>query len=186
VQEGETIVQKLRYVFAGVLLLLAACGPADVDQAAEDAAQAVGSIAPSDLAQAGDALASAAANTDVGALTGGVLSEADLNALLAEAQTTVQGLAPSDLRLNQNEPLVLNTTQQVAGVTNYRWVITDVPAGAESVRGAVIDENSNGQLTIAPGDYAQYFPVAGNYTVTLELTYENGTKERTPIAITVP
>lgn len=182
--------QKLRYVLLGVLLVLAACGPADVNQAADDAANAISSADPAALAsQAGDALASAQAavgSASTEELTGGLLSDADINALLSEAQATVAGIAPSDLRLSESEPLVLNTTQQVAGVTNYRWVITQVPAGAENVRGRVIEENSSGELTIAPSDYAQYFPVSGNYTVTLELTYGDGTKQQTPIAITVP
>ncbi len=174
-----------RWFAVGAVALLAACGPAEVDQAAQEAASSAGVAIPSDAAdQAASALASAAAGLEQDATA--LLNDTDLQALANEAVTTVQGLTPSDLRLQQDQPLVLDTAQQVADVTNYRWVITQAPAGAESVRGTVIQENSNGKLTIEPSDYAKYFPVAGNYTVDLELTYANGNKERSPIPIIVP
>ena len=172
-----------RWMLAAAIMLLAACGPAEIDQAAQEAASAAGVAVPSNAAeQAASAIAEVAGSLDATAL----LSEADLQAIANEAETTVEGLTPSDLQLQRDQPLVLDTTQQVADVTNYRWVITQVPAGAESVKGAVIQENSNGKLTIEPSDYAKYFPVAGNYTVDLELTYTNGNKERSPIPIIVP
>lgn len=168
-------------LITGALLLLAACSPAETDQAAQDAVEQISSALPSGVVeQAGDALASAAANAS------DVLSDADVNELLGQAQVTIENLTPSDLRLENDQDLVLSTSQQVAGVTNYRWIITEAPEGAESVQGAVISENSSGQLTLAPSDYAQYFPVSGTYTVTLELTYEDGHREQTPITITIP
>ncbi len=181
-----------KWIAGALLVLLTACGPADANQAAREAASAAGVAVPSDaadqaasaLAEAASALASAGAEIEQAASE--VLGDADLQALTNEAVTTVQGLTPADLQLNRDQALVLDTTQQVAGVTNYRWVITEVPAGAESVRGSIIAENSNGKLTLAPEDYAKYFPVAGDYTVDLELTYSDGKKERSPITITVP
>lgn len=175
---------------AGALVLLAACGsPADVGSGAQQAASAAGVAIPSDaanqVASAAAALASAVP-ADVQQTAEALLNDADLQALAGEAVTTVQGLTPADLKVQQNQPLVLDTTQQVAGVTNYRWVITQAPSGAEKVKGMVIGENSNGKLTIDPNDYAKYFPVAGTYTVDLELTYSNGKKERSPISIVVP
>lgn len=185
-----------RWFAVSAIALLAACGPADVDQAAQNAASEAGVAIPSGAAaEAASALSSAAgeATSALGSAAAGLeqdaaalLNDADLQALANEAVTSVQGLTPSDLRLQQDQPLVLDTTQQVADVTNYRWVITQAPSGAESVRGSVINENSNGKLTIEPSDYAKYFPVAGNYTVDLELTYANGNKERSPIPIIVP
>jgi hypothetical protein len=185
-------VKLSKWIAAGAVLALAACGPADVNQAAQDAASTAGVAVPSDAAeQAASALASAGALIDASteaaineAIAG--LSATDLEALGNEAVTAVQGLTPDDLRLQADQPLVLDTTKEVADVTNYRWVITQAPAGAEAVKGAVISENSNGKLTIEPTDYAKYFPVAGNYTVDLELTYANGSKERSPIDIVVP
>ena len=189
--------KSAKWIAVAAIMILSACGPAQVDQAAQDAASAAGVAVPSDVAAAAaSAIAEAAGGAEAAASViadaaaqldpSSLLSEADLQALANEAETTVEGLTPSDLRLQRDQPLVLNTTQQVADVTNYRWVITQVPAGAESVKGAVLDENSNGKLTIEPTDYAKYFPVAGDYTVDLELTYANGTKERSPIPITVP
>jgi hypothetical protein len=178
-------VKITRWFAVSAIALLAACGPAEVDQAAQSAAAEAGVAIPSGAAdEAASALASAVAGLEQDAA--GLLNDADLQALANEAVTTVQGLTPSDLRLQQDQPLVLDTTQQVADVSNYRWVITQSPAGAESVRGTVIEENSNGKLTIEPSDYAKYFPVAGDYTVDLELTYANGNKERSPIPIIVP
>lgn len=176
------------FLAAAALLLLGACGPADVNQATNQAASAF----PSAAAVASDAVNQAASALPSGAIDEAVqagedlLNDADLQALGNEALTTIQGLTPSDLRLQRDQNLVLDTTQEVADVSNYRWVITQVPAGAESVRGSVIGENSNGKLSIEPSDYAKYFPVAGNYTVDLELTYANGNKERSPIPIIVP
>ncbi len=174
-----------KWIAAGLVVLLTACGPAEANQAAQEAASAAGVAVPSDAVdQAASALASA--GVDLEQAVSGLLSDADLQALTNEAVTTVQGLTPADLRLDRDQSLVLDTTQQVSGVTNYRWVLTQVPPGAESVRGSVISENSNGKLTIAPEDYAKYFPVAGDYTVDLELTYSDGKKERSPMTITVP
>ncbi len=182
----------VRWIGTGLLVFLVACGPADANQAAQEAASAAGVAVPSDAAEQADAAlgeaasALASAGAEIEQAVSAALSDADLEALTNEAVTTIQGLTPADLRLNRDQPLVLDTTQQVAGVTNYRWVITGVPSGAESVRGSVISENSNGKLTLAPEDYAKYFPVAGNYTVDLELTYADGKKERSPITIMVP
>jgi len=96
------------------------------------------------------------------------------------------GIVPSNLALQSSQPLVLDVTRQVAGVNNYRWTITQVPPGAESVQGTEIAENSDGKLTINPSDYAKYFPVSGNYVVNLELTNTNGTTNTVPIPVVVP
>jgi hypothetical protein len=98
------------------------------------AASSAGVAVPSDAAeQAASALASAGALVDASteaAINDAIasLSDTDLEALANEAVTTVQGLTPNDLRLQSDQPLVLDTTQQVADVTNYRWVITQAPA----------------------------------------------------------
>jgi hypothetical protein len=163
------------YTFALVLMLvaLAACGPADVDQAANEAAATVGTAIPS-LPPGAEQTAAAA------------LNDPTAQALVEQAGAELEGLVPSDLRLQSDQPLVLDTARQIAGVTNYKWTIAEVPAGAESVKGQLIQENSTGKLTIEPADYAKYFPASGDYTVNLDLSFDNGTTQTIPIPVTVP
>lgn len=164
---------------AAVLMLvaLAACGPAEVDQAANDAANeaaaTIGTALPS-LPPGAEQTAAAA------------LNDPTAQALLEQAGAELEGLVPSDLRLQADQPLVLDTTREIAGVTNYKWTVAEVPAGAESARGQVIEENSTGKLTIEPADYAKYFPASGNYTVNLDLTLDGGTMQTVPIPVVVP
>jgi hypothetical protein len=160
-----------------VLLALAACGPADVNQTANEIASAVPATLPSDL----PSLPPGAEQTAAAAL-----NDPTAQALLEQVGAELEGLVPSDLRLQRDQPLVLDTAREVAGVNNYRWTIAEVPAGAESVKGKLIEENSNGKLTIEPADYAQYFPVSGTYTVNLQLTLDNGTQQNVPIPVEVP
>lgn len=165
-----------RYVAAsmlGMLLLLVACGPAGAQQAVEDAVNTAASGVPSLPA-------------DVQATVDALTNDADVNAAASAVGAALEGIVPQDLQLQTDQPLVLDTTQQVAGVTNYRWTVAEVPAGAESVKGQVISENSDGKLTIAPQDYAKYFPASGEYTINLELTFQDGTKQTQPIPLTVP
>lgn len=165
-----------RYVAAsmlGMLLLLVACGPAGAQQAVEDAVNTAASAVPSLPA-------------DVQATVDALTNDADVNAAASAVGAALEGIVPQDLQLQTDQPLVLDTTQQVAGVTNYRWTVAEVPAGAESVKGQMISENSDGKLTIAPEDYAKYFPASGDYTINLELTFQDGTKQTQPIPLTVP
>jgi uncharacterized protein (DUF2342 family) len=163
------------YTFAAVLMLvaLAACGPAEVDQAANQAAETIGTAIPSLPAGAEQTAAA-------------VLNDPTAQALLEQAGAELEGLVPTDLRLQSDQPLVLDATRQIAGVSNYKWTIADVPAGAESVKGQVIQENSTGKLSIEPADYAKYFPSSGNYTVNLDLTFNNGSTQTLPIPVVVP
>lgn len=168
-----------RGIAVAAILLLAACGPADVDQAARQAASAAPELQASAEAALTDPSVQAAIS-DAAALT------SDAASAIGDAAQALQDVLPEELRLQQDQPLVLDTTQQVAGVTNYKWTVTEVPAGAESVKGKVIDENSNGKLTVEPADYEQYFPVAGTYTIDLELTFDNGTKQNVDVPLIVP
>ncbi len=186
-------------------LVLGACGPADVTtsasqaaSAAASAAGAAGSAGQSVVASAAGAAASTAASAAAGVDTSAAASLAASAAgavgvdpsaaasLAGAAGSLAANVAPSELKLQRDQPLVLNTTAQVAGVTNYRWTIAQVPAGGESVQGDVIAENSDGKLTIDPADYAKYFPVPGTYTVNLDLTNANGTTTTQPIPVIVP
>ena len=197
---------KRKSVLIGAaLLVLAACGPADVNtsasqaaSAAASAAGAAGSAGQSAVASAAGAAASAAAGVDTSAAASAAASLAgavgvDPSAaasaaasLAGAAASLAPNIVPSELKLQRDQPLVLSTTTQVAGVSNYRWTIAQVPAGGESVQGDVIAENSDGKLTIDPADYAKYFPVSGTYTVNLDLTNADGSTTTQPIPVIVP
>lgn len=170
----------MKVIAVAFLLLLGACGPADVNTAAQDAASAAASIAGETGVTESDAAAAVSAAAEA-------LDDPSVQAAASEAAAVIEGLVGSEpLRLQADQPLVLSTAQEVAGVTNYKWTISQVPAGAESVQGQVIQENSNGKLTVEPADYAKYFPVAGDYTVDLQLTFDNGQTQVQQIPLLVP
>lgn len=170
--------KRLVCVLVTGLLLLAACGPADVETAANEAASAAAGITASDAA---------AAASDVAAAASAAADDPDVQAAASEVAAAIEGLIGSEpLRLQADQPLVLSTTSEVAGVSNYRWVIAEAPAGAESVEGQVISENSDGKLTVEPADYEKYFPASGDYTINLELTLSDGTQQVQPIPLVVP
>lgn len=196
--------KKVKYLFVGALLALAACGPADTNSAAGTAGAALGTAVPpavasaaanaaaaipSDIAAAAESAVNAAISSvpsDIAEQAAALLADAQLQQLASEAVSTISGLPSSNLKVQRDQPTVLGTTQEVADVTDYRWIMTQVPAGAEKVKGTLIAENSNGKLTVDPNDYAKYFPVAGDYIVTLELTFKDGHKERSPINLSIP
>lgn len=176
-------------IAAACALTLAACGPAEVEDAANQAASALPSV-PAEIAASAEALAEEAE-----ALASGIealASAGDLNAAasaIADAAAEIEALTgqfTEPLTLQTDQPLVLDTTQEIAGVTNYKWTIAQAPAGAETVEGDVISENSNGKLTIEPADYAKYFPASGEYQVDLALTFDDGSVQTVPIPVVVP
>jgi uncharacterized protein YhdP len=175
--------EKLKGICVSAVLLLAACGAPGADQAASTAASAANQAAsalPSDVASA----AASAVNQAASALPSAASAAA--SALAEVTPSDLAGIVPSNLALQSSQPLVLDVTSQVAGVSNYRWTIAQVPPGGESVQGTVIGENSDGKLTINPSDYAKYFPVSGNYVVNLLLTNTNGSTNTVPIPVIVP
>ena len=170
-------------------LTLAACGPADVETAANEAASALPSV-PAELAASAEALAeeAEALASGIEALAGSEDLEAAASAIEGAA-AELEALANQfnePLRLQTDQPLVLDTTQEIAGVTNYKWTIAQAPTGAEGVEGNVISENSNGKLTIEPADYAEYFPASGEYQVDLALTFDDGSVQNVAIPVVVP
>lgn len=186
---------------SAALLTVVACGPAEVSNTANTAIAAAETALPTAAAALNDPTAQALLNDPTAqALLNDPTAQALLNdpttqaiigdptaqALANDTVANLAGLVPSDLRLQRDQPLVLDTTKELAGVTNYKWTIGVVPPGAESVQGKVINENSNGKLTIEPADYAQYFPVAGSYALILELTFTDGSKQSLPVPLIVP
>lgn len=194
----------MRNKLVGIVLmvLLAGCGPADVNQTVNNNASAVtdaASAIPADLGATAESLIDPTTAAEIQKTAESLLGDPTA---LAEAQLTAEalltdptvvaganelvGTIAADLRLQQDQPLVLDASKQAADISNYRWTMTGVPTGAETVRGQVIQENSDGKLTLAPTDYAKYFPITGFYTVTLDLTFTGGTTESTPIVVYVP
>ena len=94
--------------------------------------------------------------------------------------------AASDVTLQQGQALVLDASKSAGDIKDYKWTITKAPAGAEAVVGQVIKENSSGNVSIDPADYAKYFPKSGDYTVQLAVTDSAGKTATNDFAVTVP
>ena len=193
-------------VLVGAALVLGACGtPATVNDAANQAATAINNptavsaandvataIAdPTNVAAANDA-ANQAATAIANPTTAAVMNDAATAVSAPEVATAVSGAAgtlsaaATDVTLQQGQALVLDATKSVGDIKDYKWTITKAPSGAESVVGQVIKENSNGNVTIDPADYAKYFPKSGDYTVQLAVTDNAGKTATNDFDITVP
>jgi hypothetical protein len=201
-------------MLVGAALLLGACGsPASVNDAANQAATAAAepttAAALNDAAnQAATAIANptnAAALNDAANQAASAVAEptaaAALNDAANQAATAVSGpdaatavanasgalsAVADDVTLQQGQALVLDATKSAGNIKDYKWTITKAPAGAESVVGQVIKENSSGNVTIDPADYAKYFPKSGDYTVRLTVTDTAGQTADNDFDITVP
>jgi uncharacterized protein YcfL len=211
-EEEEHIMRKLiPGLVIGGALLLGACGsPTTVNDAANQAATAV--TDPTNQAAANDALNQAAtavsepttaaaindaANQAATALADptnqAALNDAANQAATAVTDPTNQAAAAGalsavadDVTLQQGQALVLDASKSAGNIKDYKWTITKAPTGAESVVGQVIKENSNGNVTIDPADYAKYFPKSGDYTVQLTVTDTAGQTANNNFDITVP
>lgn len=189
----------------GSALLLGACGGPAVNDAANQAAT---TVADPTAGAALDDVATAVADPTNAALADGALNEAGTAlaeptaaAAVNEAATAVTGpdaatavteaadalsAAASDVTLQQGQDLVLDATNSVGDIKDYKWTITKAPTGAEAVIGQVIKENSNGNVTIDPADYAKYFPASGAYTVQLAVTDNAGKTATNDFEVMVP
>ncbi|KPV51817.1 hypothetical protein SE17_19075 [Kouleothrix aurantiaca] len=191
----------------GGALLLGACGgtPTTVNDAANQAGTAVSDPTAGSLANdAATAVSDPSTATDVsGALNeaGTALADPTNAAMINEAATAVTGpevatavtdaagaltAAASDVTLAQGQALVLDATKSAGDIKDYKWTITKAPAGAESVVGQVIKENSYGNVSIDPADYGKYFPQAGTYTVQLAVTDNAGKTATDDFDVMVP
>ena len=193
-------------IVVGAALLLGACGtPTTVNDAANQAATAVSDptavSAVNDVATAVTDPTNVAAANDAINQAATVIADPTNAALLNDAATAVTGpdaatavseaadtlsAAADDVTLQQGEALVLDASKSAGDIKDYKWTITKAPTGAESVVGQVIKENSNGNVTIDPADYAKYFPTAGDYTVQLAVTDSAGKTATNDFEITVP
>lgn len=191
-------------LLGGALLLGACGGPAVNDAANQAATAATDPTAGAVLNEAATAIAdptNAALADSALNEAGTALAEPTTAAAINEAATAVTGpdaatavsdaagalsAAASDVTLQQGQDLVLDATQSAGDIKDYKWTITKAPAGAEAVVGQVIKENSNGNVTIDPADYAKYFPTSGAYTVQLAVTDNGGQTATNDFEIMVP
>jgi hypothetical protein len=203
----------MRKILSGVLLsgalLLAACGGPATNDAVNQAATAItdptaAAAIDSAASQAGTEIANPtnqAAAVDAASQAATTLADPTNQAMLNEAATAVTGpeaatavadatgalsAVADDVTIKQGEALVLDATQSAGNITDYVWTIDKAPAGAEAVVGQVIKENSNGNVTIDPADYAKYFPTAGSYTIKLTVKDAGGQTSSTDFNIDVP
>ena len=167
-------------------LALGACGsPTTVNDAANQAATAVSD-------PTAGALVDQAATVVADPTTSALVDQAATAVTAPEVATAVSDAASSleaaanDVTLAQGEALVLDATQSAGDIKDYKWTIAKAPAGAESVVGQVIKENSNGNVSIEPADWEKYFPAAGDYTIQLDVTDTAGATASDQFVVTVP
>lgn len=168
-----------RWIFCSIctLVLLGACGPATIESGVSTAATAVSDPAVATAVADGANIVA----TEVGDQA---LNEAA--SAIADIAATLGNFDIDDVTLRQGEQLTIDASNEAANISNYTWTIQDAPAGAEAVEGQVLQEGSNGNLTLNPDDYTKYFPVAGDYTVRLTLTDAGGALTYNDFTITVP
>lgn len=160
-----------------------------VGTAASDAAAEVGTAVTSpDVGTAAAEVATAVTSPDMGTAVSeaatAILSP-DAGTAVAEATGALSAVA-DDITLQEGEQLILDATQSAGNIADYKWTIAEAPAGAETVIGQVINEGSNGNVTLDPTAYAQYFPVAGSYTIQLTVTDASGQTSNDEFTIDVP
>jgi hypothetical protein len=196
----------MRKILLGLLLsgalLLGACGGPATNSAINEASTA---IAEPTTAAAINEAASAVTNptnvTDALNQAGTAIAEPTTAAAINEAATAVTGpeaatavagaigalsAVADDVTIQQGEALVLDATSSAGNIQNYKWTIMKAPTGAESTVGQVIQEGSNGNVSIEPADYAKYFPTAGTYTVRLTVTDAAGKTSDDDFTVDVP
>lgn len=193
----------------GAALLLSACGAAQVQQGANQAATAIsapevgtevsnavgqvataisGPEAASAISEAANQVGTAMSAPEVGT----ALAAPEVGTAMSEAGTAVSGALGSlsavepNVALQQGTQLVLDATKSVGNITDYKWTIQKAPAGAESVVGQTIKEGSSGNVSLSPDDYAKYFPKSGSYTVRLTVTDATGASSDTDFTVDVP
>ena len=151
-------------------VLLSACGAAQVTNQAATAVSApeVGTA----MNEAANQAATAMAMPEVAT----AMSEA-ANALTAQE---------ADVTLRQGEQLVLDATNSVGSIKDYKWTIQKAPSGAESVVGQMIKEGSSGNVSLNPDEYTKYFPKPGTYTVRLTVTDASGATSFDDFTVEVP
>jgi hypothetical protein len=183
---------KMRILLgAGALALaLTACGPGDVQNAANEAAATVTALVPAGAEETAAAIvadptvAALAADPTVSALAG------EAEAMIADPQVqsaldqAFSGL--SSMTLADGQALTLDALSAVPNITNYTMTVTQAPDGAGVAPGTVIKEASNGNISLNPDEYAKYFTVAGDYRIKLDIVSDGNKTASHEFTVTVP
>ncbi len=175
---------KLRIsVVAGTLLFaLAACGPGNAETAINEAAATATTLVPAGTEAT---VASAAEDPTVAAIAGEVeaaLADPELQSTLDQAFTTLN----DEVTLTQGEDLGFDALAGITDITNYRMTVIEAPAGAAVTPNTVIKEASDGNVSLNPDEYEQYFTTAGDYRVRLDITSAGDRTAAHEFTIAVP
>lgn len=186
----------LIYIIFGIVFgsaaLLSACGAAQVQEGANQAATAASGP---EAASAINAAATALSGPEVASAmseAATALSGPEAASAMSMAATAISdaagalSAAEEDVTVRQGEQLVLDATGSTGDIKDYKWTIVQAPAGAESVVGQTIKEGSSGNVSLNPDDYAKYFPKSGTYTVRLTVTSGSGATSSDDFTIDVP
>ena len=179
---------KYRFVLgaAAMVMLLAGCGAAAVEQGANQALATVEANLPAGAEQtAADAVQDPTVQAlaeDIATTAEAALDDPEVQAALDEAFAG----ASDQFTLEAGQALDLGSLTGMGNVTNYRLVITDAPEGAGGEKNQVIKEASNGNVSINPDEYAKYFTVPGEYRIRMTVTTDDGRKASRAFTINVP
>jgi hypothetical protein len=165
--------------------LLSACGAAQVQDSANQVGTAVSGSDAATAVSLGSTVLAAPEMGTAEALAGTAVAAPEMGTAVAAIGGELQAAA-DDTMIQEGQALVLDATQSAGNIQDYKWTITQAPAGAEAAIGQVIQESSSANISLNPDDYAKYFPMAGDYTVRLTVTDVQGASANDDFTITMP
>ena len=193
---------KLRIFLSALALLgvLVACGPADVEQAANEAAVTAEAAANDPGVQA---TAEAIVNDPgVQATAEAIANDPTVQALANEAAATIEamtndpalaaaldeafGTMNDELTITQGQALNFDALSSVTGIENWTMTIVEPPSGASASKGQVVKEASGNDISLNPDEYEKYFTTSGDYRVRLDVENSSGGTASQEFTITVP
>ena len=169
-----------------MLLLLAGCGAAAVEQGANEAIATVEANIPEGVDQTAAALGQdptvQALAEDIATTAEAALSDPETQAALDEAFAG----AGEEFSVTAGQALDFGSLTAMGNVTNYRLTILEAPEGAAGQDGQVIKEASDGNVSLNPDEYSKYFTVPGTYRIGLMVTTEDGGQASREFTVNVP
>ena len=169
----------------GAAALLSACGAAPTQDTANQVGTAVSGNEAATVVSLGSTAVAAPEAGTAEALVGTAVAAPETGTAEAALNSELQAIA-GDVTIQEGQALVLDATQSAGDIADFKWTITQAPAGAEAVVGQVIKEDSSGNVSLNPDDYMKYFPTAGDYTVRLTVTDTKGASSNDDFTIMMP